>query len=214
VAQHQPVERRTGRRGPAPAHTRAEIVAAAVAIADAEGLAAVSMRAVATRLGTAAASLYRYLDSRADLLNLMADAVIGELPVVAPADDPFDVLVEIAEGLRLLFKRHTWLIEAAQNINDFGPNSLEYFERCLAAMVSLPAPALAKLDVITMLPGIASVWARPQPGGLAFAGIDWSAYPNLAAALAVAASGAQVAPDRVSDLFARTIRGLLRGLLT
>jgi AcrR family transcriptional regulator len=210
VAEHQ---RRT-RRGPAPGHSREEIVAAAVAIADADGLAAVSMRAVATRLGTAAASLYRYLDSRADLLNLMSDAVIGELPPPSdPAAGPLDSLVEVAQELRVLFKRHPWLIEAAQNISDFGPNSLAYFERCLAALATVPAPALAKLDAITMLPGIASVWARPQPGGLAFAGIDGALYPNLIAALATATAGAQVAPERVQDLFGRTIRSLLRGLL-
>ena len=72
-----------GSRGPAPGRSRDAIVAAAVALADADGLDAVSMRAVATALGTGAGSLYRYLSSRDDLLDLMVDRVAGELRPVS-----------------------------------------------------------------------------------------------------------------------------------
>src|SRR5437763_6011780 len=64
-----------------------EIAAAAVAIADREGLDAVSMRRVAARLGTGAASLYRYLESREDLLDLMVDATGAEYVFTAPTGD-------------------------------------------------------------------------------------------------------------------------------
>lgn len=60
------------RREPGPARSRP------TALADAEGIAAVSMRAIATALGTSAGSLYRYLSSRNDLLDLMTDRVVGE----------------------------------------------------------------------------------------------------------------------------------------
>ncbi len=70
-----------GTRGPRPEHSRAEIAATGIALADAGGLSAVSMRAVAGALGTVAGSLYRYLSSRDDLLNLMVDAALGELPL-------------------------------------------------------------------------------------------------------------------------------------
>src|SRR5690349_18998544 len=69
-----------GTRGPRPEHSRAEIAAAAIALADSGGLAAATMRAVAAELGTAAGSLYRYLSSRDDLLDLMVDAALAELP--------------------------------------------------------------------------------------------------------------------------------------
>src|SRR4051794_502014 len=82
-----------GTRGPAPGHSREEIVAVAVGIADADGLGAVSMRAVAAKLGTGAGSLYRYLSSRDDLLDLMADAAIGDLRPYPQAADPIDALV-------------------------------------------------------------------------------------------------------------------------
>ena len=68
-----------GSRGPQPEHSRAQIAGAAVLLADAGGLSAVSMRAVAGALKTTAGSLYRYLSSRDELLELMADAVLAEL---------------------------------------------------------------------------------------------------------------------------------------
>jgi hypothetical protein len=58
-----------------------------------------------------------------------------------------------------------------------------------------------------------SVFARPQPEGLSFAAIDFSRYANLAAAIAEASSGALQAPEDVPDLFERTLRSVLSGLL-
>ena len=66
-------------RGPVPEHSRASIAAAGVVLADAEGLAAVTMRRVATAIGAAPASLYRYVENRDELLALMADAATAEL---------------------------------------------------------------------------------------------------------------------------------------
>ena len=57
-----------------------KIVAAAIALADEEGLEQLSMRKVAERLGTGAMSLYRYVPSKAELLDLMLDAIHGEDP--------------------------------------------------------------------------------------------------------------------------------------
>src|SRR5262245_65709076 len=67
-----------GTRGPKPAHSRDEVAAAGVRVADAAGLDAVTMRRVAAELGTGTTSLYRYVPSKEDLLDLMADAVLGE----------------------------------------------------------------------------------------------------------------------------------------
>ena len=86
--------------------SRAEITAAAVAIADREGLDAVSMRRVAAELGTGAASLYRYLDTREDLLDLMTDAVTGEFSLVPPTGDWAADLVAVGEQPMRVFR---WL---------------------------------------------------------------------------------------------------------
>src|SRR6476661_5122429 len=73
-------------RGPKPTLTVPQIVESAIAIADAEGIDNVSMRRVAERLGVGAMSLYRYVPSKAELLDLMVDAVYGERPAPADAD--------------------------------------------------------------------------------------------------------------------------------
>src|SRR5947208_2069165 len=73
-----------GARGPAPDRSRAQITTAAIELADAHGLAAVSMRRVAARLATGPASLYRYVSGRAEILDLMVDAVTGEVDLAAP----------------------------------------------------------------------------------------------------------------------------------
>src|SRR3954452_24599103 len=65
------------------AHTRSEIAAAALEIADAEGFEAVSMRRVAQRLGAGTMTLYNYVRTKDELVTLMADAVMAEALVPA-----------------------------------------------------------------------------------------------------------------------------------
>ncbi|MFF9474086.1 TetR/AcrR family transcriptional regulator C-terminal domain-containing protein [Streptomyces roseolus] len=93
--------------------TLARIVTAAVAVADAEGLAAVSMRRVAAELGVATMSLYRHVADKDDLLVRMMDAVIAERPL--PADPPpgwREALTVAARRLWGLFRAHPWLAPA------------------------------------------------------------------------------------------------------
>jgi AcrR family transcriptional regulator len=205
--------RERGTRGPAPGHTRDEIVAAAIAIADADGLPAVSMRAVAAALGTGAGSLYRYLASRDDLLDLMADEAVGAIRPFPEAADPMDALVLLARRQLGVYKRHGWLLEAIQRTKGFGPNSLAYFDHCLGVLAPVASPVTAKFEAVAMITGVVSMFARPQPEGLSFAAIDLTPYPSLTAAMTEASSGALTAPEDVPDLFERTLRSLLSGLL-
>jgi AcrR family transcriptional regulator len=86
--------------GRPPGWSREQITDAAVAIAEADGLDAVSMRRVAARLGTGAASLYRHLTTRDDLLDLMVEHAFARYePVADTADWRSDV---VAEFVRLL----------------------------------------------------------------------------------------------------------------
>ena len=68
----------SGRRGPKPGHTIEQIGAAAAAIADGHGLAAVSMKRVAEAIGLTTMSLYRYVDSKAELDAVMLDTAYGD----------------------------------------------------------------------------------------------------------------------------------------
>src|SRR5690349_6510681 len=67
-----------GARGPAPGFSLSTIAAAGIDLADRGGLDAVSMRAVASAMGTSAGSLYRYVASRDELLDLMTDGVVAD----------------------------------------------------------------------------------------------------------------------------------------
>src|ERR1700727_1834999 len=95
--------------------SRAEITAVALRIADAEGLDAVSMRRVAAELGTGAASLYRYVETRDELLDLMTDATAAEYDLTPPppghpgAVDWLAGLVALGEQGRAILRRHRWL---------------------------------------------------------------------------------------------------------
>ncbi|MFI6690089.1 TetR/AcrR family transcriptional regulator C-terminal domain-containing protein [Streptomyces sp. NPDC050485] len=90
--------------------TLGRIVAAAVTVADAEGLAAVSMRRVAADLGVATMSLYRHVADKEDLLTRMMDTVIAERPLPADPPESWREAIELAaRQLWDLFRRHPWL---------------------------------------------------------------------------------------------------------
>jgi AcrR family transcriptional regulator len=114
-----------------------QYVAAALAVADAEGLAAVSMRRVAGDLGSGTASLYRYIASRDELVDLMIDAAHGEEPLPEPTDDWRADLAAVAHASRATLLRHPWLAAELTGRPALGPNSLRRSESALRAAVAL-----------------------------------------------------------------------------
>ncbi|WP_308042629.1 helix-turn-helix domain-containing protein [Micromonospora sp. PLK6-60] len=211
-AARQPIWTRPhrGTRGPAPTHSRDDIVTAAIALADAEGLGAVSMRAVATALGTGAGSLYRYLSSRDDLLDLMTDRAVGELRSHPPADgEPLDAMLGQARRQLALYQRHPWLLDVAHRTSGMGPETLAWFDDCLRILTPLRCPVAAKFEAIAMMTGVVTLFARnAAAAATGLPALDLAAYPHLAAALAQPPARAPRA-----DLFERTLRSLLAGLL-
>ncbi|MGW2177050.1 TetR/AcrR family transcriptional regulator [Streptomyces sp. NPDC001732] len=124
-------------RGPKPALTLGRIVTAAVAIADTEGLAALSMRRLSTDLGTGTMSLYRYVPGKAELLDLMLDHVLGEPLDAAPADEPADWRAALGTMARTYLEqldRHPWLLKINQARTVLGPSALRGLERALAGI--------------------------------------------------------------------------------
>jgi AcrR family transcriptional regulator len=120
-----------------------------MAVADAEGADAVSMRRVARELGVGAMTLYHYLDSKDDLIDLMSDAVVGEFLV--PDDElPSDwreALAAIARATRAAFERHPWALEGRHP--SAGPNGMRHFEQSLAAVSSVPLDAPERIELIS-----------------------------------------------------------------
>jgi AcrR family transcriptional regulator len=111
------------------------IVEVSIAIADAEGLDALSMRRVAAELSTGTTSLYRYVDSRDDLLDLMADAVQDD-HVPLTGDWRAD-LEAYAHHERELWLRHPWLAPLLATRPSLGPNWLRGLEHALTAAAPL-----------------------------------------------------------------------------
>src|SRR5262249_43559728 len=97
-------------RGPQPTLSHAQIAAAAIRIADREGLDAVSMRRVAAELGAGTMSLYRYVRTKDELHDLMRDTVAGEDDVPAKPSGHWRAdLSVLAHQMRASALRHPWL---------------------------------------------------------------------------------------------------------
>ncbi|GAA4381800.1 TetR/AcrR family transcriptional regulator C-terminal domain-containing protein [Actinomadura verrucosospora] len=126
---------RGGRR---PKLTREAIVEAAIRLADAEGLEAVSIRRIASELGVRAMSLYTHIDAKEDLLDLMYDVVAEEVLVQGELPDGWrEALIEIARREREAGLRHPWMLQLAGRSPRIGPNGLRHIEQTLAAAARL-----------------------------------------------------------------------------
>ncbi|MGW0932623.1 TetR/AcrR family transcriptional regulator [Streptomyces sp. NPDC002644] len=140
------------RRGRRPAFTREGIVAAAVELADAEGLEAVSMRQVAARVGAGVMSLYSYAPDKETLLELMVDHVAGELPVDRePTGDWRGDLKAVARLQRAHMLRHRWLPAALASRRTPGPNTLAFLEHVLAALRPSGLDGAARMEVFAQV---------------------------------------------------------------
>jgi AcrR family transcriptional regulator len=121
-------------RGPKPALTVARIVEVALRVADAEGLAAMSIRRVADELGVGAMTLYRYVPGKNELIDVMLDTVYGELPRREMDGDWRAKLDEVARENRQLYLHHPWLLQVATSRPPLGPQVMAKYEYELAAV--------------------------------------------------------------------------------
>jgi AcrR family transcriptional regulator len=120
--------------------TREAIVGAAIDLADAEGLEAVSIRRVATVLAARAMSLYTYIDSKDDLFDLMTDQVAGESLIVEELPGDWrEAITLIARREREVGLRHPWLVDLVRHRTHavVGPNTLRHFDQSVAAVSAL-----------------------------------------------------------------------------
>ncbi|WP_330292105.1 TetR/AcrR family transcriptional regulator [Streptomyces sp. NBC_00576] len=189
-------------RGPKAAYSRADIAAAAVRIADAEGLDAASMRHVAAELGCGTMSLYNYVPRKEDLYELMVDAISGEHELWEPSGDWRADMLRVAHQTRTLMRRHPWLPRLMSPVYGFSPNALRYLEHCLTCLDSFDAPYGTKIELIAMLNGLVTTyvgnelataerarslpWSEEQENAMriAYLGgqVGSGAYPRMAAA--------------------------------
>jgi AcrR family transcriptional regulator len=128
------------RRGPRQAASVGEIVASAVGIADADGLDAVTMRAVGNELGRTAMSLYTYVVSRDVLIDLMYDSVHAELGEVRAGGDWRKAVARWSSKLRDLYLEHPWLLEIQSARPVLGPHEQQALESLLKILASAELP--------------------------------------------------------------------------
>src|SRR5918998_4371679 len=172
-------------RGPKRELSHEAIVAAAIELADAGGLGAVTMAKVAEALGFTTMSLYRYVSSKDELIMLMQDAVLRE-PEVRPVDgeDWRTGLRDCAAILRRLYQRHPWLVDMPLSlVGVLMPNNLKFADAVYRAMRTLPADVAIKQTTLMTLSMFARVYGQLERD-LRAAGEDAAMTSSAYAALA------------------------------
>lgn len=153
--------RERGKRGPRPGLSVEAIVEAAVRVADAEGLEAVSMARVASELGFTTMSLYRHVASKDELLLLMLDATAqGAEKLVLEGDGWRAKLLMWANIQRDVLDTHPWLTRLPMAAPPLGPNSLHFLERGMAAFDGTGLPDGDRIRVLGLISSYALNEAR------------------------------------------------------
>jgi AcrR family transcriptional regulator len=205
-----------GARGPAPGYSLADIAAAGIDLAERGGLTAVSMRALAGSMGTSAGSLYRYVASRDELIDLMVDSIEGHHALQLEPGPWDDQVVALASARLAVHRRPPWLADAVAGPRVLGPNGLDSFDAFLAALEPIPSPTTVKMELIAIIVGVVTLFSardranaqRQVTPTQMLSAIDPGRHHRLVAAL-----NRPSPDDAPQDLFERTIRAVAHGLL-
>ena len=180
-------------RGPKPGLSLGIIVRAAIELAGEDGIAGLSMRRVAERLGVGTMSLYTYVPGKAELLELMLDTVyaeqaraIGEATTGRSADRHAPLTVDWRTGLTAraridwdLYHRHPWMFQVAGGRGGLGPNELRSFDATLRLVDGLGLSGremVAVVDLVAMYVGGAAkvaVEAAQAPAATGLTDTEW-----------------------------------------
>ncbi|GIF17919.1 AcrR family transcriptional regulator [Actinoplanes tereljensis] len=194
-------------RGRPPAHTREQVVDAAIRLADAEGLAAVTIRRIATEIGAGAMSLYTYVPDKDRLLDLMVDKVGEETPKINITGDWRTDLMALAAAQRALMLAHPWLPAALPNRRLTGRNMLGYLEQSLAALEPTGLDGPTKMELIALVTGfvasyvtneIAAATPTSEQVALITEAVASGDFPHLATALSSGARGTEPSFERIA----------------
>jgi AcrR family transcriptional regulator len=140
--------------------TADRVVQAAVELADADGLAALSMARVAERLGFTTMSLYRHVASKDELLVLMVDHGVGAPPPLDPAEGWREQLETWSRALFAGVRAHPWILRIPLSWAAMGPNRAGWMEAVFGAMAGTALHESEKAGVAMMLNGVAMSVAR------------------------------------------------------
>jgi AcrR family transcriptional regulator len=136
------------------------VVEAAIALADAEGLAAVTMRRVAQDLAVVPMTLYTYVPDKAALLDLMLDRLYLDMPRVRHGGPWRERLTAVAEDNRQLYQRHPWAAGFSASRPPLGPGLMAKYEHELSAFVGTGLDEVDTDSALTYLLGFVQASAR------------------------------------------------------
>ena len=181
--------------------SRERIVAAGIALADADGIAALSMARLAERLGSAPMSLYRHVSNKDELLAFMTDAAPGPPPEL-PASGWRPALETWARALRGVYYAHPWILQVTAGRPPLDPGQLAWLDRGLSSLDGTGLNHADRFEVIMtvlhFVRGEAQIGAVLLQGG----GGDQDEYGRLIAHF--------VTPDRMPALAAASAAGIFR----
>jgi AcrR family transcriptional regulator len=178
-----------GRRGPRPRLSVETVVAAAIAMADADSLDAVTMRALGERLGVSAMTLYTYVPGKAELVDLMVDALYADMPREPwPSGRDWRTrLRAVADANRKLYTTHPWAARVSTARPPLGPGLMAKYEHELAALDGSGLTDLEMDGALTFLLGFVqgmAVAAQDHAAAQAESGSDQEWWAEAAPLLA------------------------------
>lgn len=143
------------RHGPRPSLDLERITAAAIEIADREGLAGVRMSSVASRVGVATMTLYRYVGSKEELLIAMVDAAAPE-PPEPEARGWREYLAAWTRANRDFYLARPWLLQIDRFTPPTGPRGLRWLDRAIAVLAGTGLKEGEKINIAATLSGYAA----------------------------------------------------------
>jgi AcrR family transcriptional regulator len=202
-------------RKPRVALTRPGIVRAAIAIADADGVEAVSMQRVAADLGFTKMALYRHVPGKSELLSIMIDTAVGEPPDLRAVPGGWrSKLEEFVRQLAEVWRQHPWIPVVTIGVRAMGPREVGWIESAVATLAGTGLADDERLAAVFLVFGHvrntqtpATAGTQPWSGGSELAEQIRSRaelFPELSHALsgpapALADNARQFGLDRILD---------------
>jgi AcrR family transcriptional regulator len=147
-------------KGPKRGLSLEQIVRAGVTVAQTEGVGALSMSRVAKELGTSAMSLYRYVASKDELMQLIVDMALGEAGTFEVGDGGWRVELERWAWVELgAYRRNPWILQVPIPGPPVTPNNIAFLEQGLRCLAGTPLNPGEKLSVILTLTSYVRSWA-------------------------------------------------------
>lgn len=191
--------------------SREKIASAALAIADAEGFEAVSMRRLAQELNVGTMSLYYYVKTKDDLIAVMDDALMAEALLPSIPKGWRRAITEIATRTHSVFLRHPWALVSMLSAPP-GLNAMRHMEQCLEALAETSMTARKKLTLLAMVDDFVFGHALREAASDATVDVEFAsaqiatgAFPRLAEMF----GGGRI--DAGKDRFKVGLRVLLEG---